>query len=250
MRFFGGSSYIHELAAILNDNLQRQTMKEINLQSPTILEFDTTNGIIYKMSHQMYTDIKLGVKLPVSFSVFFNLTEKGKDGRFILPIDGQAIFGEESVKILHEIKSTIGRCSQIGELLFAKLKRVNSNFKSQGIYNDIFDPIKEKYNKLDFMGHRDVLSKILKSNKSAGLINETKKYNLKSVTTSFHKFILDRNKYTHGELMSWYPERKTILEYENEARQPEYGEVNKDILNSYISCYKDLDEFLNLIDNK
>lgn len=225
-------------------------MKEITLKSPTILQFDTTNGINCKISHQMFTDSKLGVDLPVNFSVFMNLLEKGQDGRFILPIDGNAIFGEQTVKMLYEIKSTIGQCSQIGELLFAKLKDVNSNFKNSGLYDDIFEPVNEKYHKLDFMAHRDIISKIVKSNKSENLKSITDIYNLKSVTTSFHKFILDRNKYTHGELLSWYPERKTILEYENETRQTEYGEVNKDILNSYIVCYKELNEFLNQIDGK
>jgi hypothetical protein len=225
-------------------------MKEITLISPTVLHFDTTNGINCKMSHQMFTDTKLGVELPVNFSIFMNLLEKGQDGRFILPIDGNAIFGEESVQMLHEVKSTIGQCSQIGELLFAKLKSVNLTFKNSELYNDIFEPLNDKYYKLDFMGHRDILSKILKANKSANLKVVTDTYYLKSVTSSFHKFILDRNKYTHGELLSWYPERKTILEYENETRQTEYGEVNKDILNSYIICYKELNDFLIKIDGK
>ncbi len=225
-------------------------MTEITLTSPTILQFDTTNGINCKISHQMFMDTKFGVELPVNFSVFMNLLEKGQDGRFILPIDGNAIFGEQTVKMLYEIKSTIGQCSQIGELLFAKLKQVNLNFKNSGLYADIFEPINEKYHKLDFMAHRDLISKIIKTNKSEKLKTITDTYKLKSVTTSFCKFILDRNKYTHGELLSWYPERKTILEYENETRQIEYGEVNKDILNSYIICYKELNEFLNQVDGK
>lgn len=225
-------------------------MKEIKLISPTVLNFDTTNGINCKISHQMFTDTKLGVELPVNFSIFMNLTERGQDGRFILPIDGSIIFGEESVSVLHEIKSIIGQCSQIGELLFAKLKEVNLNFKNSSLYNEVFEPINDKYQKLDFMAHRDILSKIVKTNKSEELKSIIEKYNLKSVTTAFHKFILDRNKYTHGELLSWYPEKKTILEYENETRQTEYGEVNKEILNSYIICYKELDEFLNQINGK
>lgn len=225
-------------------------MKVIELLSPTVLQFDTTNGINCKISHQIFTDTKLGVKLPVNFSVFMNLTEKGEDGKFILPIDGNAIFGEQTVNSLHEIKSTIGQCSQIGELLFAKLKQVNLTFKNSGVYNDIFEPLNDKYHRLDFMAHRDIISKIVKANKSDDLKAITETYDLKSVTTSFHKFILDRNKYTHGELLSWYPERKTILEYENETRLTEFGEVNKDILNSYIVCYKELNEFLTQIDGK
>lgn len=140
-------------------------MKEITLLSPSIVTFDTTNGIVGKFSHQMFTDTKLGVNLPVNFSLIMNLTEKADDGRFILPIDGFAMFSESSVKTLHEIKSTIGQCGQIAEILFGKLKQVNNAFKENSLLNDIFEQYEERYHKLDFMGHRNLLSDILKSNK-------------------------------------------------------------------------------------
>lgn len=220
-------------------------MKEITLLSPSIVTFDTMNGIVGKFSHQMFTDTKLGVNLPINFSLIMNLTEKSDDGRFLLPIDGFAMFSESSVNVLYEIKSTIGQCSQIAEILFGKLKQVNNAFKENPLLNDIFKQYEERYNKLDFMGHRNLLSDIIKSNKIEWLSEVLKEYNCKSVTKSFYNFILDRNKYTHGELMFWYPEMKTILEYEVDNKQVQYGEVNKDILNSFLTCYKNIDEFLN-----
>jgi hypothetical protein len=223
-------------------------MIDITLLSPNIITFDTTEGIVGKFSHQMFTDTKLGVNLPVNFSLIMNLTEKSADGRFVLPIDGFAMFSESSAKTLHEIKSTIGQCSQIAEILFGKLKQVNNTFKENTLLNDIFEKYEERYHKLDFMGHRNLLSDILKSNKIEWLREVLKEYNCKSVTKSFYNFILDRNKYTHGELMFWYPEMKTILEYESDNKQVQYGEVNKDILNSFLICYKTIDEFLNDIE--
>jgi hypothetical protein len=70
------------------------------------------------------------------------------------------------------------------------------------------------------------------------------------VTKSFYAFILDRNKYTHRESMYWYPNKETLLEYENEARRTEYGIVNTEVLNSFLSCYKSLNELLTEIDRK
>jgi hypothetical protein len=44
-----------------------------------------------------------------------------------------------------------------------------------------------------------------------------------------------------------YPNKTTLLEYENEAHKSEYGLVNSDILNSFISSYKFFNELLNII---
>jgi hypothetical protein len=67
------------------------------------------------------------------------------------------------------------------------------------------------------------------------------------VRSAFNDFILERNKYTHGELLYWYPERKTLLEYRNSQGMTEYAELNKDILNSYIECYTMLDTYISKI---
>lgn len=196
----------------------------------------------------MYTDNKLGVKLPVNYSLFMELTEKDGEGNFIMPIDGIAIFGKDVVQVLNDIKATVGQCSQIAEILFGRLKTINNKFKQIRDLTDIFETYEERYYKLDFMGHRNLLSDIFKFNKIEWLTVLLQKYDIKSVTRSFYNFIMDRNKYTHGELMYWYPERQTLLEYQNEARQTEYGIVNADILNSYLTCYKYIDELLSEID--
>jgi hypothetical protein len=223
------------------------TMTTITLTSPTIIKFGDET-LQCKISHQMYTDNKLGVKLPVNYSLFMVLTEKDADGKFIMPIDGTAIFGKEVVQTLNDIKATVGQCSQIGEILFGRLKNINNKFKQIADLTDVFATYEERYYKLDFIGHRNLLSDIFKSNKLVWLTELLKEYDVKSVTKSFYNFIMDRNKYTHGELMYWYPDKQTLLEYENEARQTEYGIVNSDILNSYLTCYKNIDELLNKID--
>lgn len=224
-------------------------MKLIEIKSPEIKCFDTKNGLICKISHQMYQDENLGISLPVNHSVFMNLIEKTVDGRFKMPIDEKAIFSKEVVEGMHKIKSKIGQCSQLAENLFGKLKTCNNHFKSREELSAIFKKVEDKYYKFDFMHHRNLLSDIFKSKKIDWLNELLTNYNVKSVTKSFYTFIMDRNKYTHGELMYWYPERKTILEYLNETDTIEYGEINQEVLNSYIICYKELNELLDKINN-
>lgn len=222
-------------------------MISITLLSPTIVTFGE-ESLQCKISHQMYTDERLGIKLPVNYSLFMVLREKDADGKFIMPLDGKAIFGKETVQTLNSIKGTVGQCSQIAELLFGRLKVINGKFKQLAELADVFAPYEEKYHKLDFMGHRNLLSDIFKSKKLDWLNDILAEYDVKSVTKSFHNFIMDRNKYTHGELMFWYPDKLSLLEYENEARQQEYGIVNSEIINSYLSCYKTIDDLLSKID--
>lgn len=222
-------------------------MKLIEIKSPEIKCFDTKNGLICKISHQMYQDENLGVYLPVNHSVFMNLTEKSKNGKFKLPFDENAIFDKAVVERMHKIKSKIGQCSQIAETLFSKLKNCNNLFKSEEVLSELFEKVEDKYYKLGFMNHRNLLSEIFKSKKIDWLEEILSVYNVKSITKSFYAFIIDRNKYTHGELMYWYPERKTILEYMNESNTVEYGVVNQDVLNSFLNCYKELNELLDKI---
>lgn len=221
-------------------------MTTLTIASPAVLTFEKET-IQCKISHQMFTDTKVGVRLPVNHCVFMVLSEKDKDGKFILPIDGTAIFGKETVQRMNEIKATIGQCSQIAEILFGLLKVVNGKFKQLHELAEVFAPYEEKYHKLDFMGHRNLLSDIFKSKRVDWLNEILKEYDSKSVTKSFFTLIMDRNKYTHGELMFWYPEKQTVIEYENDAKQKEYAVVNSDILNSYITCYGQLDELLNKV---
>lgn len=225
-------------------------MIKIELKKPKIISFDTKNGLNCKISHQLYVEENLGIKLPVKFSLFMNLTEKSDDGRLIMPIDGTKTFGKEIAHQINEINKIVGKCSQLAERLFDKLKSVNDSLKSNSDLNSIFakyDNEEKNYKKLDFMTHRNLLSDIIKSKKIQRINKASEEYHIKSVRCSLNDFILERNKYTHGELLYWYPERKTLLEYKNSKGETEYAELNMDILNSYSECYVMLDKYLSRI---
>ena len=222
-------------------------MKTLSLQSPQIIQF-TDEDMTAKISHQMFSENKLGIDTPINHAVLIILSEKSPDGRFKLPIDGQAIFGKESIGAINEIKKQIGTCSQIAENLFSKLKALNLQLKQLDDLKDIFEEYEENYKKLDFMGHRNIFSEIIKSKKIEWIDDIIKEYNIKSITKTFYNFIMDRNKYTHGELMLYYPSRETILEYEDQQRNREVAVVNVEIITSYIETYKELDKILNAIE--
>jgi hypothetical protein len=225
-------------------------MIKIEILKPNVVLFDTKNGLNCKISHQRFVEKNLGIKLPVKFSLFMNLTEKNEEGKFIIPFDGNIIFGKKTVEQINEINKIIGKCSQLAERLFNKLKSVNDSLKSNAELSLIFakyDNETKKYAKLDFMSHRELLSDIIKS-KKIDLINKVSaEYDIKSVRCSLNDFILERNKYTHGELLYWYPEKKTLLEYRDSKGEIEYAELNMDILNSFSKCYIELDKYLSKI---
>lgn len=218
-------------------------MKQIELKSPEVKNFDRD---IMKISHENFQEEKLGIKTPVKFTFVFSLPEEEKDFDHVIR---ETAMNENHINFILQVKSMMGNCSQIGENLLQKLKSLMDKIKDSKIVDDLFKKnegkYKKEYTKFDFMGYRKLLSDILKSKKVINL--ESMGIELKSVTASFHAFILDRNKYTHGELMFWIEKNAALLEYENTDKEIEYGLVTKEIFQSFINCYEELDKILELI---
>jgi hypothetical protein len=222
-------------------------MKILSLQSPKVIEF-SKEDMTAKISHQMFKENTVGVDTPINHAVLIILSKKSEDGRYKLPIDGEAIFGKESITAINEVRKQIASCSQIAENLFSQLKALNLQLKQISELKEVFEEYEENYRKLDFMGHRNLFSDLVKSKKISWINEIIEEYNIKSVTKAFYNFIMDRNKYTHGELMLYYPSRETILEYEDESRNREVAIVNSEIITSYIDTYKELYKILNKIE--
>ncbi|MES2394365.1 MAG: hypothetical protein V4549_00065 [Bacteroidota bacterium] len=69
--------------------------------------------------------------------------------------------------------------------------------------------------------------------------NSTKK--LKPFSQAFNTFILDRNKYTHGQLCFINPTYEYAIEYiETPSQQKRCAMINTEILKSYNLCYKEI----------
>ncbi len=96
--------------------------------------------------------------------------------------------------------------------------------------------------KMDFMAVKQWFMDDVRSSKiyqEFTEFNSTKK--LKPFSKAFNSFILDRNKYTHGQLCFNSPSFDYILEYiETPEQQTRYAHIDIEILKSYNSCYKEI----------
>lgn len=96
--------------------------------------------------------------------------------------------------------------------------------------------------KLDFMKLKKLFMDDVRASK---IYQEFKEYNstkkLKTFSQAFNTFILDRNKYTHGQLCFISPNYDYALEYiETPSQQKRYALVDTNILLSYNNCYKEI----------
>lgn len=93
--------------------------------------------------------------------------------------------------------------------------------------------------KMDFMKVKQWFMDDIRSSKiyqEFSEFNSTKK--LKPFSQAFNSFILDRNKYTHGQLCFNYPSFDYILKYiETPGQKTIYAHLDFDILKSYNNCY-------------
>jgi hypothetical protein len=98
---------------------------------------------------------------------------------------------------------------------------------------------------LDFMGLRDVFSDLLKNN--IFLKNDEEfntKTKLKDITSTFHRYISDRNKYTHGTLKLRFPDEMFVVQFIENRKVKVYAELNVDILKSNLSVSSELQRIL------
>lgn len=216
-------------------------MIEITLKSPKVYVEDKS-AIMVIISHQMYSDNQHGIRIPVKHTVLIESKEVLPDGKYKLPISVDVV-SSETVSFLYEVKKKIGSCVQLAESLFESLKAINLRLVNRDVNSDVYKNYSDKYSKLDFMGHRTLLSDIIKSKKDPILNEIIKEYESKKLRKVMNDFILDRNKYTHGDLMYFQNMRTTIIKYIHEGIE-QYALVSQEIIESFISCYENLNVFL------
>jgi len=69
---------------------------------------------------------------------------------------------------------------------------------------------------------------------------------LKTFSKAFNDFILDRNKYTHGQLCFFAPTYEYAIDYiETPSQHKRYATLDFNILQSYNSCYKEILKVIN-----
>ena len=96
--------------------------------------------------------------------------------------------------------------------------------------------------KMDFMALKQWFMDDIRSSK---IYQQFEKYNstkkLKPFSQGFNTFILDRNKYTHGQLCFLRPDLTFVIEYvETPSQKKRYAHIEADILVSYNNFYKEI----------
>jgi len=100
--------------------------------------------------------------------------------------------------------------------------------------------------KMDFMSLKKWFMDDIRTSK---IYQEFSKYNstkkLKPFSKSFNTFILDRNKYTHGQLCFEYPGYNFIIDYiQTPEQQRQYAYVDIQMLTSYNLFYQEIREVI------
>ncbi len=151
---------------------------------------------------------------------------------------------EPYLTIQAQIKDCAGLAEQVNEELRLFLERHS-------------DVAPEVLNGLDFMGRRKLLSAMFKSEKrmqNFAPFNTKAKQNL--VTSTFFRYIEDRNIYTHGILYFFMPQpnivpappTEYVIRYIKEQKEI-YGKVTSQVLASHYKIGRKLLAFLTLINN-
>lgn len=141
----------------------------------------------------------------------------------------------------HTLQTHINHCINNGETI---------NFELRSLLMTAFakKPVdKSLISEMDFMNLRDKFSEFIKSFQPLKAIEPYKnKKELKKITKTFTQFILDRNIYTHGQLVFNDADRTYYMQYLKGTKEA-YAQINQEILNSYNQVYTQLHSFLRLV---
>lgn len=142
---------------------------------------------------------------------------------------------DERVKIFAGMQSLIKSCVDNAEDIKDRLLEIVLRIEAPKTEEKRIEIMK-----MDFMALKQWFMDNVRTTKIyKGFKEFTSTKKLKDFSRAFNTFILDRNKYTHGQLCFLSPNYDYVLEYiETPAQQKEYAFVDTEILQSYNSCYK------------
>lgn len=148
---------------------------------------------------------------------------------------------DERVKLFAGMQALIKSCVDNAEEIKERIHSIVINRSTPKSEEERIELMKMDFMKVKQWFMDDIRdSKIYKEFKE---FNSTKK--LKLYSKAFNTFILDRNKYTHGQLCFLSPNYDFVLEYvETPAQQKRYAYVDTNILASYNGCYIEIKKLI------
>ena len=199
-------------------------MNRFILKSPSPIQMELGLEITLKDAYTQITNLKLEVPCIISILETSDRAplNGGKISLNIYNEDLALLKNKNLILLLACIESSLGVCARLGERLFEDLRSLNDLFYQEKIVKQYFwnkyhkklyeekcsvcadnfvddecfnSEYAKSYKKLDFMGHRDLLSYLLDKNILKGKNIVCPKYQ-PNIMKVFCQFILDRNKYT------------------------------------------------------
>lgn len=166
----------------------------------------------------------------------------GSFGHNLPPVQlGMTSPTDERVKLFAGMQSLIKSCVDNAEDIKNRVHQIvlsNSSPKSEGERIEIM--------KMDFMKLKQWFMDDIRQSKiykEFSEFNSTKK--LKDYSRAFNTFIIDRNKYTHGQLCFVSPNYEFALEYiETSSQQKRYASIDTEVLLSYNSCFIEIKKLI------
>lgn len=203
----------------------------MEILSPKIIKSDATTLVFSHTGSFEYIDPVFNVTMTKSITTL----TFGKFGHNLPPVEfAMTSSTDERVKLFAGMQSLIKSCVDNAEDIKNLIHQIVLNKSLPKSEDARIELMKMDFMKLKQWFMDDVRdSKIFKEFSE---YNSTKK--LKAYSQSFNTFVLDRNKYTHGQLCFVSPNYEYAIEYiETPAQQKRYAYIDTKILKSYNDCY-------------
>ena len=213
----------------------------MEILSPKIIKFNPqTRTIITGHTGSFeYTDPIFNVPMTKSITTL----TFGEMGINLPPIEfGMTSSSDERVKLFAGMQSLIKSCVDNAEHIKDTIHEVLINKSRPTTEEERIELMKMDFMKLKQWFMEDIRSS--KIYKEFSKFNSTPK--LKLFSKAFNTFVLDRNKYTHGQLCFLSPSYDFILEYiDTPEHQKRYAFIDTNILTSYNNCYIEIKKVIN-----
>ena len=180
-----------------------------------------------------YTDPVHGVSMTKSITTL----AWGQFGHNNPPIDVPDRPTEEQLRVFGGMQTLIKTCVDNAEDIKNRIHNILLAKKITKSEKERLELMNMTFAKLRTWFINDIID--TKKYKEFSSYNSTKKLSL--FKKALDTFVIDRNKYTHGQLCFLMPTFEYILEYiESPEQQKYYAYINIDILKSYNACYKEI----------
>jgi hypothetical protein len=182
---------------------------------------------ITKMENYILTEN--GIEITKSIETVYNSIPVN---RFKATIPAVVPMTDDIIESYHAFQSLINHANNLAETLNNRLRDFLLTIKELTLSQ-------EELMRMDFMTLRGIFSDFFHSYRQIKQQeNFSDKEKRKNITSTFYKYIEDRNIYTHGTLKLRRPDEVFVIQFIFQRKHKLYAEVNADILKSNLAVGK------------